>query len=110
MTIAMFGLALALATPSSPIGGERAAVQTPHNRSFIVTCDCGTAAKRARIIAAVRRQGGTLLYEYRALGGLAVTAPKRGRLATFERRLRHVPGVIAVEPDGISHTTTSQVN
>ncbi|KQM24532.1 MULTISPECIES: hypothetical protein [unclassified Sphingomonas] len=105
MKFAMIVPALAILAPLSPAAAQVSG-RSPEVRSFIVTCDCDTAVKRGRIIAAVRRQGGTLLYEYKMLGGLAVTAPKRGRVATFERRLRRIPGVIAVRPDGVSQTTT----
>lgn len=106
MKFAMIVPALVILAPLSPAMAQGLA-RSPEVRSFIVTCDCDTAAKRGRVIAAVRRQGGTLLYEYKALGGVAVTAPKRGSVAQFERRLRRIPGVIAVQPDGVNHTTTN---
>lgn len=107
MNLLSIGAALAILAPPLPAAtlGKRAS----ESRSFIVTCACETAAQRARVIAAVRRQGGTLLYEYTALNGVAIAAPKRGSVARFERRLRHIPGVIAVTPDGTSHTMAGSI-
>ena len=96
--IATVLIALSSLTAAPAAGAKEAA-----NRSFIVTCDCATPARRARIIAAVRRNGGRLLYQYGQIGGLAVAAPPRGSVSRFERRLRGIPGVIAVHADGIGH-------
>lgn len=91
--------ALAIAAPAAPVAA------TP--RAFIVTCACTDERDRQRIATAVRHGGGRVLYHYRMIGGMAVAAPARGDPARFERALRRVRGVIAVQPDGVSHTTAA---
>lgn len=91
-------MALAIVSPAAP-----APIAAP--RVFIVTCDTAGEGDRQRIAMAVRRGGGRILYHYRAIGGMAVAAPARGDPARFERMLRRIRGVIAVQPDGVAHTT-----
>lgn len=93
-------MAVAIASPAAPDPPPTAAP-----RVFIVTCDTAGEGDRQRIALAVRRGGGRILYHYRAIGGMAVAAPARGDPARFERLLRRIRGVIAVQPDGVAHTT-----
>ena len=90
-------MAVAIASPAAPVAA------TP--RAFIVTCACTDERDRQRIATAVRHGRGRILYHYRAIGGIAVAAPARGDPARFERMLRRIRGVIAVQPDGVAHTT-----
>lgn len=93
-------LALPLLAQACADRPEPEAQQPPS--AFIVTCDCSTSAQRDRIAQAVRRKGGEVLYIYAELHGLAVAPPRGQDAARFERALRRIPGVIAVQPDGVS--------
>ncbi|WP_062119611.1 hypothetical protein [Aureimonas sp. AU40] len=79
---------------------------SPEAKSFIVTCDCKTPAQRERIAAEVRKRGGKVLYIYSEIHGLAVAAPRRGSAKRFAASIEHIRGVIAVQPDGVSQTST----
>jgi hypothetical protein len=95
----------------SPLMAVQAQAQTQLSQaqstsSFIVLCDCATHQKRARIQRAIQNAGGRIVYTYENLGGFAVGASKSTDPARLEQKLRRIPGVTSVEPDGFSHTTT----
>lgn len=75
-------------------------------RAFIITCDCDTAVRRARIATAMRRHGARILYTYTELHGFAVAAPRRADRARFRRTLMRIPGIVAVQDDGVSQVST----
>ncbi|WP_084445208.1 hypothetical protein [Sphingomonas sp. TDK1] len=99
--IALIGIAAPLLALAGPSATAHVA-QTDQPGAWIVTCDCGTPAKRQRIDARVRKLGGHVLYHYEQIGGMAVAPNKRTRSTRFARALRRVPGVLQVQPDGAS--------
>lgn len=73
--------------------------------TLIVMCDCATHAKRTTIQRAIQKVGGKIVYTYEYLGGFAVKPSKAVDPARLEQKLRRIPGVTSVEPDGEAHTT-----
>ncbi len=69
--------------------------------TFIVSCDCATSAKRARVQRRIERAGGRILYSYATIGGFAVTARRPRDGAALRRRLAHIPGIQSVQPDSV---------
>lgn len=99
--IAVLPLAL-LATSESALA---ATSETPS--SWIVTCDCGSPAKRERIEAQVQKLGGKILYRYENIGGFSVAPRKRAYSNRLARALRRVPGIFYVRPSGVSQLYTA---
>lgn len=87
--------------------GASAGAGAGAGRAFIVTCDCDTAVRRARIATAMRRHGARILYTYTELHGFAVAAPRRADRARFRRTLMRIPGIVAVQDDGMSQVSTA---
>ncbi|WP_294210190.1 hypothetical protein [uncultured Sphingomonas sp.] len=69
--------------------------------TFIVSCDCATSAKRARVQRRIERAGGRILYSYATIGGFAVTARRPRDGAALRRRLERVAGIQSVQPDSV---------
>lgn len=95
----------------SPLIAGQAQAQTRLSQgqsmsSLIVMCDCATHTKRAKIQGAIQNAGGRIVYTYEYLGGFAVKPSKAVDPARLEQKLRRIPGVTSVEPDGEAHITT----
>lgn len=97
-------LAAALMTPPTILAAPPplpAPQGVDRGSSFILSCDCATAGQRARVRRAIVRAGGRIIYSYDAFEGFAVAARRPRDAAWLERRLRTIPGVYAVRPDGM---------
>ncbi|KIU30244.1 hypothetical protein SR41_00550 [Sphingomonas melonis] len=79
-----------------PLAREASAPST-----FIVSCDCATSAKRARVQRRIERAGGRILYSYATIGGFAVTARRPQDGVALRRRLERVAGIQSVQPDSV---------
>jgi len=82
--------------PARPVANGATAPST-----FIVSCDCATSAKRARVQRRIERAGGRILYSYATIGGFAVTARRPRDGAALRRRLARVAGIQSVQPDSV---------
>lgn len=82
--------------PARPLADGATAPST-----FIVSCDCATSAKRARVQRRIERAGGRILYSYATIGGFAVTARRPQDGAALRRRLERVAGIQSIQPDSV---------
>ncbi|MFG6283165.1 hypothetical protein [Sphingomonas sp. S6] len=92
-------LLVAAASVPAPLLARPLANGASAPSTFIVSCDCATPAKRARVQRRIERAGGRILYPYASIGGFAVTARRPQDGAALRRRLTHIPGIQSVHPD-----------
>ncbi|MBK0019293.1 hypothetical protein [Kosakonia sp. S42] len=65
----------------------------------MISCNCESAPIRREVIRAVERLGGTLLYEYTQMPGVAVSVPD-SKAKVFLQKVLLVPSVIYVWQSG----------
>lgn len=96
MTLLVAAACVPAPLPAQPLANGATAPST-----FIVSCDCATSAKRARVQRRIERAGGRILYSYATIGGFAVTARRPQDGAALRRRLERVAGIQSVQPDSV---------